>query len=351
MGHVYKAVQWTPFKKRHDLVLGLGVAVFVTGFIASALFSQAPGSRPTEIQIVLRALGAAAFALLTLTLAIGPLARLHPRFAPLLYNRRHIGVTVFLLALAHAALVLIWYHGFSPTNPFLSLLIANPRYDSIQGFPFESLGLLALLILLVMAATSHDFWNALLGPGLWKALHFGAYFAYTAVIGHVVLGALQAEKASGYAWAVGLSAGSLICLHTLAARKAMRQDNNPATTTQPGWLIGPIAQDIPDKRAQILTPPVGEAIAVFRDGDKIYAMSNRCRHQGGPLGEGKIVDGCVTCPWHGFQYRPEDGASPPPYAEKISTYRTRIVGGVVEVDPIPLPTGTPVPPSTIGPRT
>ena len=29
----------------------------------------------------------------------------------------------------------------------------------------------------------------------------------------------------------------------------------------------------------------------------------------GPLGEGKIVDGCITCPWHGFQYRPQDGCT------------------------------------------
>ena len=32
--------------------------------------------------------------------------------------------------------------------------------------------------------------------------------------------------------------------------------------------------------------------------------------QGSP-GEGRIIDGFVTCPWHGFQYRPDDGASPP----------------------------------------
>jgi nitrite reductase/ring-hydroxylating ferredoxin subunit len=29
--------------------------------------------------------------------------------------------------------------------------------------------------------------------------------------------------------------------------------------------------------------------------------------QNGPLGEGRIVDGCITCPWHGYQYRPDTG--------------------------------------------
>jgi nitrite reductase/ring-hydroxylating ferredoxin subunit len=81
----------------------------------------------------------------------------------------------------------------------------------------------------------------------------------------------------------------------------------------------------------------------------IHAVSNVCRHQGGPLGEGRIVDGCVTCPWHGFQYRASDGCAPPPYSEKIATYATRIVAGEVFVDPAPAAPGTPIAPSTIAP--
>ena len=78
------------------------------------------------------------------------------------------------------------------------------------------------------------------------------------------------------------------------------------------------------------------------------ALDNHCPHQGGPLGEGKIVDGCITCPWHGFQYRMEDGQSPPPFTEKIATYATRIVDGVVYVNPEPNAPGTPQAPSEIG---
>ena len=98
----------------------------------------------------------------------------------------------------------------------------------------------------------------------------------------------------------------------------------------------------------ILVPPAGERIAVFREGAKIYAVANACRHQGGPLGEGRILDGCIVCPWHGFQYRPEDGCSPPPFTEKIPTYRTRITGGRVFVEPVPQPPGTPMAPSITG---
>jgi nitrite reductase/ring-hydroxylating ferredoxin subunit len=49
----------------------------------------------------------------------------------------------------------------------------------------------------------------------------------------------------------------------------------------------------------------------------------------------------VTCPWHGFQYRLADGCAPPPFTEKLATYRVRVTNGLVEVDPRPLPPGTP----------
>jgi len=63
--------------------------------------------------------------------------------------------------------------------------------------------------------------------------------------------------------------------------------------------------------------------------------------------EGRIVDGCVTCPWHGWQYRPEDGRSPAPFDEKIATYRVQVDGGIVYVHPDALPPGTPTPPALI----
>ena len=50
---------------------------------------------------------------------------------------------------------------------------------------------------------------------------------------------------------------------------------------------------------------------MFRDGAELGALSNLCAHQNGPIGEGRIVDGCVTCPWHGYQYRLVDGCAPP----------------------------------------
>ncbi len=348
MSHDYRVVQWTPFKKTFDLWLGSGIIVFLAAHVASAVFAFPPDQHASEVQLALRASGSCAFALLSLILAIGPAARLSPRFLPLLYNRRHMGVVCFLIALLHGGLVVFWYHGFSGMNPLVSVLVSNSEFHSARGFPFETLGVGALLILFVMAATSHDFWNANLGPGLWKAIHMSVYGAYVLIVGHVMLGAAQGDEGFAWALAVGISAALVMGLHLGAGVLEARRGALMRRIVAEGWLRVGAALDIPDTRARVVSPPKGERIAVFRDGDRIHAISNVCRHQGGPLGEGRIVDGSITCPWHGFQYRPEDGCSPPPYSERVATYRTRIQNGIVFVHPEALPLGTGPGPTLIG---
>ncbi|MEM1037207.1 MAG: ferric reductase-like transmembrane domain-containing protein [Pseudomonadota bacterium] len=159
-------VQWTAFKKRFDLWMLAGIVVYLAGFIIISFVAQPAGEMFTPIQVLIRVTGTLAFLLLTFILCIGPLARLSDQFKPFLYNRRHLGVTTFFFALIHAGLVLLWYHGFSDVNVIVSLFVSNPRYDSVSGFPFESLGAVALIILFVMAATSHDFWICL-PPAKW----------------------------------------------------------------------------------------------------------------------------------------------------------------------------------------
>ncbi len=51
-----------------------------------------------------------------------------------------------------------------------------------------------------------------------------------------------------------------------------------------------------------------ESIALFRAGEHVYAYPNVCPHKGGPVGEGLVVDGIVTCPWHGSQFEVATGA-------------------------------------------
>ena len=342
----YRAVNWTPFKLRFDTWMLAGMAIYQLAFaFGSSLLLPADESF-TPLQVLIRATGSLAFLQLSFLLCIGPLARLTPRFKPFLYNRRHLGVATFLVALVHGVLVTVWYHGFGVLNPLVSLLVSNPRYDSLVGFPFESLGLAALLMLFLLAVTSHDFWNSNLGPGLWKAIHLLAYPAYALLVGHVVLGTLQSETHPALAMLLVAGVALVAGLQVLAAATA----SGPGLRSAGGadWLRVGRVDEIALDRALVVEPAGAERIAVFRYDDKVAAVSNVCRHQAGPLGEGRVIDGCITCPWHGYQYRPEDGCSPPPYTERIATYRTRIEHGVIWVHPVALPPGTRVEPSRVG---
>ena len=197
MADKYQAVGWNGFKLRYDLWIGGAVAAFVIAYSVAAVLSPPTGDSFHPVQIAMRASGAAAFALLTAVLAIGPLARFVPGVAPLLYNRRHAGVMVGLIALVHAALAIGWYYSFSPLNPFVALLASRAPSLAVTAVPFELLGLSGLAILLVMAATSHDHWLKVLGAPRWKALHMAVYGAYALLVGHVAFGMLQVERAAG----------------------------------------------------------------------------------------------------------------------------------------------------------
>jgi nitrite reductase/ring-hydroxylating ferredoxin subunit len=47
-----------------------------------------------------------------------------------------------------------------------------------------------------------------------------------------------------------------------------------------------------------------DSVLLYRelDGDPVSAFSSVCAHAGGPLDKGKIIDGCVECPWHQSRY-------------------------------------------------
>jgi nitrite reductase/ring-hydroxylating ferredoxin subunit len=49
-------------------------------------------------------------------------------------------------------------------------------------------------------------------------------------------------------------------------------------------------------------------IALFNIDRKYYAISNTCKHEGGPLSQGILKGKIVTCPWHGWKYSVIDGA-------------------------------------------
>jgi nitrite reductase/ring-hydroxylating ferredoxin subunit/uncharacterized membrane protein len=76
----------------------------------------------------------------------------------------------------------------------------------------------------------------------------------------------------------------------------------------------------------------GVPIMVLRDGGEICALADRCSHRGGPLSNGEVSDGCVTCPWHGSVFRLTDGSvERGPAAYPQPALDTRVTNGQVEV--------------------
>ena len=361
MAVLYQPVIWNRNKYKYDTVLIVAVAVYIFAFLRlSPDVADHMGRIDGAIRQI-RAWGTCAFLMLTVILCIGPLARLDKRFTPLLYNRRHFGVMTAMVASVHASKVLGWYFAFSPRVPYEGYWFSNVTFTQLYrlfesgngltqfiGFPIELLGIAALLILAIMAVTSHDFWMHFLTPPLWKAIHMSVYACYGLVIMHVSLGYIQTSKDPTFSGLVGISAIIVIGLHLLSARReAKRETDFTAKEVDKDWVEAGRVGDIANKRAMITLTPDGEKVAIYRYDGKLSAISNACAHQNGPLGEGRIIRGCVTCPWHGFQYNPENGRSPPPFTEKIATFRLRLDGDRVMLDPRPNPPGTHVDPIII----
>jgi len=165
------------------------------------------------------------------------------------------------------------------------------------------------------------------------------YFAYFLVVLHVMLGAIQYEDNPVFVLMLGAGAATLISLHLAAGRKEVSKDNLSFSTVTDGYVYVCQVNEIQETRAKIFCVDK-ERIAVYRHEDRLYAIHNVCKHQGGPLGEGKILDGCITCPWHGYQYLPQNGQSPPPFHEKVSTYDVKVIRDEVWLNPVPYPDGT-----------
>jgi len=346
----YTPVQWNGNKWLYNWIMLAGVVLFLWVFMFASpqlLSHEFPINRQVHYA---RAFGACAFVMLTVILCIGPLARIDRRFLPLLYNRRHFGVMTTFVAITHANFILNWYFAFSSSDKYEALLFANTSYGQIAGFPFEIFGIFALLCLVLLAAISHDFWLKFLTPPIWKRIHALIYLAYVSVVAHVSLGILQDQQ--NHTFTVIFLGGALAVagLHAYAAIHERRNGDVIGAEAE-GWIDICDAADINEGFAKVKILPDGDRVAVFKQDGKLSAIANACAHQNGPLGEGRVLDCLVTCPWHGFQYDVTNGRSPAPFTEMVPTYNIRLNGSTVQVhrdanppgtfvEPVPIPEAT-----------
>lgn len=161
----------------------------VVGVLALVLVAVFWVSRPqwsTDMRLW-RAVGDAAVVLLALSLAVGPAGRLFPQLSALGRWRRQLGVWTALTALVHSVLVLWGWVAFDLGRlmgyEFIPQLGRTARLE--PGFGLANLmGLVAMVWLLVLMATSSDRAVRRLGPAVWVWIQGFAHVVFYLVVLH-----------------------------------------------------------------------------------------------------------------------------------------------------------------------
>jgi nitrite reductase/ring-hydroxylating ferredoxin subunit len=105
-----------------------------------------------------------------------------------------------------------------------------------------------------------------------------------------------------------------------------------------GWGAIGLLEDLPDGRAVRIQVDVTDVLVV-RAGERIFAVGDRCTHQGAPLDRGVVRgDGptpTVTCPAHGSVFSLEGGGVlRGPATRPVPAFEIRVRDGTVELRPL-----------------
>lgn len=360
-------------RDRFDTWLAL---ILATVFVLTRLYFSAVDG-PT---LTLRTASLTAYLLLHGVLLIGPWSRFSVRVREWYKHRRHLGVTAFLLALLHANLIFSLYFSgdliqmwqavfifFGSTALFVMTALAVTSWDWFQKrVPWKvwSLAHAALLTAYLIEiwvvtgiwrrsgnvipawtyaafAVFIGFWILAAPWGVaprlfkvlngWKQLHVLVYVAYASVVLHLYFGAAEVQGPWAQATVIGL-AMLVLCAHLAGWIRNWREHKKSRVEGREsdGWIDVCALKDLkPDEGRRVDVN--GFPIALFLHEGKVLAFFGYCAHQKGPLWQGKIVQGHLICPWHGWQYRVEDGKGPEGFHDQVPFYETKIENGRVLV--------------------
>ncbi|RWR27287.1 nitrite reductase small subunit NirD [Sinirhodobacter populi] len=91
-------------------------------------------------------------------------------------------------------------------------------------------------------------------------------------------------------------------------------------------------EDIPRQGARVVKTAQG-CVAVFRTADdRVFAVSDRCPHRGGPLSEGIVHGERVTCPLHNWVFDLNSGEAQGADEGRVQTFATRVEDGRILLD-------------------
>lgn len=104
---------------------------------------------------------------------------------------------------------------------------------------------------------------------------------------------------------------------------------NQQHTTQ--WIYAAEAAAVREK-GSLLVHLEGETIALFAEGERIFAVDNRCPHMGFPLQKGTVGDCILTCHWHQARFDLASGGTFDPWADDVRAFPIELRGEEVWVD-------------------
>ena len=72
-------------------------------------------------------------------------------------------------------------------------------------------------------------------------------------------------------------------------------------------------------------------VGLFRTAEGLFAINNVCPHKGAPLHDGFVREGTVTCPWHAWCFRLDDGKMTLGDLDGVDAFAVRVDGDTVSV--------------------
>ncbi|MDP8911923.1 MAG: Rieske 2Fe-2S domain-containing protein, partial [Actinomycetota bacterium] len=108
-------------------------------------------------------------------------------------------------------------------------------------------------------------------------------------------------KVLGVAGMAALTAGGHLGAH-LSYSKGVGVDQTTFESRPTDWKVALADAAIGEGESKAVDVD-GVKVLLTRQNARVFALSDRCSHRGGPLHRGEISNGCVTCPWHGSVFR------------------------------------------------
>jgi len=77
-------------------------------------------------------------------------------------------------------------------------------------------------------------------------------------------------------------------------------------------------------------------VALFDVGGELFAIENSCPHQGGPLVEGSVEEGVVTCPWHAWRFDLRTGCMTLGDFARVPRFAVQVEAGAIWISEEPI---------------